>query len=327
MTIKEQLRELLIQNKGKYLSGEEIAKQLYCTRGAIWKAINSLRAEGCKISAATNRGYCLDEEADIMSEQGIRRLLTADVSRVIVMQTVDSTNACLRRLAQEGAAEGTVVAAAEQTNGCGRRGRRFFSPSDTGLYLSILLRPSFGAQDAVRLTAAAAAAVCLAIEEAFGKCPEIKWVNDIFLGGKKVAGILTEASLGLENGAVEYAVVGIGINAAEPRGGFPNELSEIAGAVLEKPLPEMRNKLAAAVVNRFMQYYSAFPKSDFLEEYRRRLMWCGERVFLSEGAGTSGSVPAVMLGVDDSCRLLVRYEVGSEAIVSSGEISVRAADD
>lgn len=323
MTIKEQIRYILESRRGEYVSGEELAKSLYCTRSAVWKAITALRNEGCVITAATNRGYRLESESDTLSEAGIRRMLGEYDCDVIVKRSVGSTNALMRELAQQGAREGTLVAASHQTCGSGRRGRRFFSPPDTGLYMSILLRPSFSVGESVRITSAAAAAVCMALEEVCGAEARIKWVNDVYIGGKKAAGILTEASFGLENGALEYAVVGIGVNVYEPEGGFPEELRDIAGAVLEKPQPDMRNRLCAAITRKFTEIYRQLPDSGYMSEYRKRLMWRGEEILIMSGADGAVTKPAVMLGTDDMCGLLVRYEDGSEGVVSSGEISIR----
>ena len=322
MTIKEQLRGLLEENRGSFISGEIIAKRLYCTRGAVWKAIKALRSEGLEITAITNRGYCLNDSGDILSESGIRSNLSRECD-VFVLKSVNSTNAFLRGLAQSGAEEGTLVLACEQTNGCGRRGRKFFSPADTGIYMSILLRPGFSAQEAVKITAAAAVAVCLAVEKTLDISLNIKWVNDIYLNDKKVAGILTEASMNIENGLLDYAVVGIGLNVYNPENGYPPEISGIAGAQLKERLPITRNKLAAEIYNNFMDLYEKLPENIFLEEYQKRLMWKNERIFVLSGADGKVKTPAVMLGVDESCALKVRYDDNSEGIISSGEISIR----
>ncbi|MGN0683482.1 MAG: biotin--[acetyl-CoA-carboxylase] ligase, partial [Oscillospiraceae bacterium] len=271
-TIKEQLRELLEQNRGSFISGEEIAKRLYCTRGAVWKAINALRNDGFEITAATNRGYCLEDSGDFLSESGICRLLNDD-REIIVLKSVNSTNAYMRKLAEGGYAEGTIVVSSEQSNGSGRHGRSFFSPADTGLYMSILLRPEISAQEAVKITSAAAVAVCRALYEVCGVSPEIKWVNDIYLNGKKVAGILTEAAFNLENGALDYAILGIGVNVYPPVGGFPADISKIAGAVLNERKTDTRNRLAAAICKSFSDLYAALPDNTYLKEYRKRLMW------------------------------------------------------
>lgn len=322
MTLKEQLRGLLEENRGEFISGEDIAKRLYCTRGAVWKAIKSLRAEGLQINAVTNRGYCLEDSSDVISETGIRRYLD-DENEIVVLKTVGSTNAYLRELAQKGASEGTLVVASEQTRGQGRRGRAFFSPADTGVYMSVLLRPKVAVNEALKITTAAAVAVSLALEKECGALPEIKWVNDIFVGGKKVAGILTEAAFDMENGALEYAVLGIGINVYPPENSFPEELSDIAGAVLEQRSGDLRNRLVAAVYEQFMRFYALLSDNSYLDEYRKRLMWRGERIFVLSGANGSEKTAAVLLDVDENCALKVRYENGSFGTVSSGEISIR----
>ena len=322
MTIKEQLRELLEEKRGEFISGEDIAKQLYCTRGAVWKAIRALRAEGLRISAVTNRGYCLEDSSDAISETGIRRYL-GGVKDIFVLKTVGSTNAYLRELAQKGASEGTLVVASEQTRGQGRRGRTFFSPVDTGLYMSILLRPKAAVNEAVKITSMAAVAVCLALEQVCGVLPQIKWVNDIFVNGKKAAGILTEAAFDMENGALNYAVLGIGINVYTPENGFPEEISDIAGAVLGERSGDLRNRLAAAVYEQFMRLYAMLSDTGYLDEYRKRLMWRGEQILVLTGADGKDKTPAVLLDVDENCALLVRYEDGSSGKLTSGEITIR----
>ncbi|MCH5204755.1 MAG: biotin--[acetyl-CoA-carboxylase] ligase [Oscillospiraceae bacterium] len=323
MTIKDQLYGILEENRGKFISGEDIAKQLYCTRGAVWKAIKALKEEGFEISAVTNRGYCLNEGSDILSEAGIKRYLSNNRG-IIVLKTTTSTNKYLRELAQEGAEEGTLVVSGEQTDGYGRRKRSFFSPPDTGLYMSILLRPNFSAQDAVKITAAGAVSVCNAIEKVIGITTNIKWVNDIYVNGKKTAGILTEAVLNIENGLLDYTVMGIGINVYKPKNGFPYELSDIAGALINERTTDVniRNRLAAEIYGNFMELYGKLPECVYLDEYRKRLMWQGERIVILSGTDGKTETPAVLLGTDENCALRVRYDNGNEDTLSSGEISI-----
>ena len=320
MAVKDELIRLFEHNRGKYLSGAEIAAELGCTRGAVWKAVKGLQSEGYSIDAVTNRGYCL-EAADVLSAAGIEKYLTADCgAELTVYKETDSTNIRLRELAAAGAKEGTVVAAGMQTKGRGRMGRSFFSPSDTGLYLSILLRPEMTAADAVRITTAAAVAVAEAAEEVGGRDVGIKWVNDVYLDGRKICGILTEASFSLESGGVDYAVCGIGINVYEPEGGFPEEIRDIAGAVLDTPAEDARNRMAGLVISKFMRYYRELAEDTFLDGYRKRLIWRGEKINLIHG---NDKVPARLIDVDERCRLLVEHEDGSRESVSSGEISIR----
>ena len=320
MTTKERLLPLLESRQGSFVSGEELAESLKLSRAAVCKAIKALRQEGYAIEAVTNRGYRLSPDSDILSAQGVKKYLQSDF-QLTVHPSVSSTNTVLRSLAEQGAPERTVVISGEQQQGRGRSGRTFYSPADTGVYLSLLLRPvNADPRQTVTLTAAAAVALCQAIEAVSGRTPQIKWVNDIFLNGKKVCGILTEAAFGLESGAPEYVVVGVGINAYVPEGGFPPELTEIAGSLWESPVPDGRNHLAAEFLNRFWPLYAAVNPSAFLEDYRRRSLVVGKDITVIAGGSET---PAHALGIDDNCRLLVRCESGQTDALSYGEVRIR----
>ena len=187
--------------------------------------------------------------------------------------------------------------------------------------MSIVLRPPFPAALSVRITTAAAVAVCRAAQSVFGVGCGIKWVNDVFRGDRKICGILTEASLGMENGLFDYAVLGIGVNVYAPQGGFPAELSDIAGALSAARIPDGRARLMAAILTEFSALYADIPSGGYMEEYRGRCFVPGRQVTVLFADGTSR--PASALGIDEECRLLVRYEDGTQAALSSGEISLR----
>lgn len=323
MATREDLLELLESGRGEYFSGEELAKRLDISRAAVWKAVEGLRGEGYAIDAVTNRGYCLSRDTDILSAQGVKKYLAPQCPKldITVLPLADSTNALARERAEAGEGEGLVIMAIEQRAGRGRLGRSFYSPPGTGLYMSLLLRPKdYSAGQAVRVTTAAAVAMCEAIEAVSGKKAGIKWINDIFVGGKKVCGILTEASFGLENGLIEYAVLGLGVNLYRPEGGFPAELEQIAGSVLDSSQGDAKNRLAAGFLGRFMALYAELGGAGYVEEYRARSLAIGRRVRVISAGGAR---EADVLGIDDDCRLLVRYTDGSEAALSSGEISIR----
>ena len=326
MTTKEKLLALLEDSKGTFFSGEEIARTLQVSRAAVWKAVNALREDGYTIDAATNKGYRLSPDSDILSPQGIRRFLKPEYRDLdlTVLPTAPSTNALVREKANQGRPEGCVIVACEQTDGRGRYGRQFFSPIDSGVYLSLLLRPTaYSPQQATCLTAAAAAAMCQAIEAVTGQQPGIKWVNDIFLHGKKVCGILTEAAVGLETGALDYMVLGAGVNLYPPAEGFPEEIRSIAGSVLERSCPEAKNRLVGEFLNRFWDFYTHPECRTYLEDYRSRSLAIGQNVtVLSAGRAVS----AYAYGIDDDFRLLVRYENGDTEALSYGEIRIQLAE-
>lgn len=326
MTTKEKLLALLEDSKGTFFSGEEIARTLQVSRAAVWKAVNALREDGYTIDAATNKGYRLSPDSDILSPQGIRRFLKPEYRDLdlTVLPTAPSTNALVREKANQGCPEGCVIVACEQTAGRGRYGRQFFSPVDSGVYLSLLLRPTaYSPQQATCLTAAAAAAMCQAIEAVTGQQPGIKWVNDIFLHGKKVCGILTEAAVGLETGTLNYMVLGAGVNLYPPVKGFPEEIQPIAGSVLEHNCPEAKNRLVGEFLNRFWDFYTHPECRTYLEDYRSRSLAIGQNVtVLSAGRAVS----AYAYGIDDDFRLLVRYENGDTEALSYGEIRIQLAE-
>lgn len=320
MEIAERVLELL--RDGGTISGEEIARQLDVSRNAVWKAVQKLRQEQYEIEASTNKGYRLVSESSVFSAESIRRLLGEDMDFIAidVRDTVTSTNTVLKELAERGAHEGMVVVAEHQEQGKGRLGRTFYSPRSAGLYMSILLRPSISPEESLAITTAAAVAAAEAVSTATGREAKIKWVNDVYLDGKKICGILTEAAIDFENGKLNYAVLGIGVNIQEPPGGFPGELKNTAGALFrEDPPAGVRTALAAGILKRFFGYYRALPAHSYMDEYKRRSLLTGLEITFRQGRQ---AWEGVVLGVDDEARLLVRLPDGQEKAFSAGEVAI-----
>ena len=201
-------------------------------------------------------------------------------------------------------------------------GRSFFSPENTGVYVSLLLKPKIASDDATQITTTAAVAVCEAIELLSDRKAEIKWVNDVFVDGRKVCGILTEGSFGMENGQFEYAVLGTGINVYTPAGGFPEEIRQVAGSVFASPVPDAKNHMIAAYLDRFLALYRNLGSAQTSAEYRRRSFVIGKMVTVLAG---DRQTPARALDVDEKCHLIVEYEGGRRETLSSGEISIKLA--
>lgn len=323
MSTKENLLMLLDEARGTFVSGEEIAAKLQVSRGAIWKAVKALQTEGYEIQAVTRRGYCLAENTDVLTPLSVTRHLKGAAAKlkVEVYPELPSTNRMAKEQMMQQDIQEVVILSEHQTEGRGRKGRGFFSPPQTGLYMSVLLRPRISIQDATLLTAAAAVAVAETLEQVSGKKTQIKWVNDIFQDGKKVAGILTEAGMSIENSHVEYAILGIGVNVFTPEKGFPPELEQ-AGAVFSSCEQKggIRGRIAAEIINRLVPLSQSLQDRSFLEEYRRRSMVLGQKITVLDGHETR---EAVALGMDDQCHLQVRYENGEEKFLSGGEISIR----
>ena len=341
MSLKMKLVELLEESGDGYVSGNSLAGALSVSRNAVWKAVESLRAEGYDILAVTNRGYRLAGYGDALSVSGIEKNLTTKGVFVIdVRKSVSSTNTVLRELAVKGAPEGYVLVAEEQTAGKGRLGRDFHSPGGHGIYFSLLLRPGSGAssrsgtqgggasglggtQGGVELiTSAAAVAVAGAIEAVLGIRVGIKWVNDLFIGDRKVCGILTEATFDMETGTADSAVLGIGVNISEPESGYPDAIRSIAAPLLQSKagFGGVRSRLIAAVLDSIWGYYQNLAGKEFLDEYRDRSVVLGRRIYVISGGEAT---PARALEIDDECRLKVRYDDGVVATLGSGEVSVK----
>jgi len=320
MATKDQILSLLLSCRGSYLSGEELAQSLGVSRAAVWKGVKALKEAGFPIKAQQNRGYRLETGLDILSSPGILGLLDSGLPyKIDLRPSVTSTNALLREQAAQGAAEGTVLVSGSQSQGRGRLGRSFFSPADTGVYLSVLLRPGFETPaDAARLTTMAALAACEAVSEIAGRQAQIKWVNDVFLDGRKVAGILTEASVSLEDGSLDYVVLGVGFNLYAPAGGFPPEIAGTAGTILPAPLDNGKNALTAAFLNRFWALYQ--DPMGYEERYRQRCLVLGRDIWVITPRGQQ---PAKALDLDRRCGLIVEYPDGTRQTLKAGEVRIR----
>ena len=318
MTIREKALEVL--GRGETVSGEQLAKELGVSRNAVWKVMNRLREGGYKIDAVTNRGYRLLSAPDLLCETEIRRWLTTkEMGRKLeIHELLDSTNNRAKALAAEGAPHGTAVIADSQTGGRGRRGRSFFSPEHSGIYLTVILRPSCTPEQASLLTSMAAVATARAIEKTADADVKIKWVNDLYLGDRKICGILSEAGMNMESGHLDHVAVGIGVNTA--RMAFPPELQEIATSVGNETgtVPD-RNRLIAEILNELEKLYDEQDSTAFLRESRRRSNVIGRDITVIEG---EKRYPARAVDIDSRGRLIIETPEGRTRL-NYGEVSLR----
>ena len=321
---KDDVLELL--EMGDFVSGQKMSESLGITRAAVWKAIQQLRTEGYGIDSVTNRGYRLTSRPDLLSRPGILRCLGEHPwrDRLVVLDSVDSTNTYAKKLALAGSPDGTVVISNNQTAGRGRMGRTFQSPRDKGIYLTVLLRPNLPPERLMPVTAMAGVAVCDAVEQVCGVRPGLKWPNDPVIGGRKLCGILTELSLEGETGRVQYLVLGIGVNVSQQPEDFPPDVAEIATSLSAYLGREVsRPQLAAAMVRELERLYTTLLSGDlssYLASYRQGCVNLGKTVQLL-GDGKREVVTA--LDIDPDFGLVVRTETGEEKVVRSGEVSVR----
>ena len=318
MSVKFEILKILEENKGKTFSGETLAAKLHVSRNAVWKAVNSLKKDGYGITSVNNRGYTLVSTGKALSEKEIKAFLNnfdCDI-KVCVFDEIDSTNAEAKRIAAAGFNGDVLIVADSQTAGRGRLGRSFFSPAKTGIYMSFLYHPKSDITANIAVTSAAAVAVVRAIEKLTGLKPMIKWVNDIYIGNRKVCGILTEAITDFEIGAVQSVIVGIGINITTTE--FPAELAQKAGSLEADELN--RNRLAAEITGNLMALIATLPDKLFLYDYKSHSMVIGREVVYT-AAGESHK--AVAVDIDDNGGLIVRSADGSESTLSTGEISLK----
>lgn len=320
MALKDKVLTILEDNRGKSVSGNKIANSLGLTRSAVWKAVKQLRDEGYSISAVTNRGYCLTSDNDLLNEPAIfYDLTTKSLGRKLdVFKTIDSTNSFAKSLAQLGAAHGHVVVAETQTDGKGRQGKSFYSPNNHGVYFSVIVRPQLSIDKSSLIISCTAVAVAEAIERLSGLECGIKWVNDIYCGGKKLCGILTEASVGVEQGGLDFAVIGIGVNITNLS--FPDELEGIAGSIKEMSGKNIgRGRLIAEILNCLEQRLDNITSPELMESYRKRSILIGKRIRIENEMG--GEI-VECVNIDDVGALVIRDSSGNERTLTTGSVSL-----
>ncbi len=271
--------------------------------------------------------------SDVVSERFIKQEI-ADFNffpDVESFMTVDSTNNLLKSYAERGIVSDTVVIAESQTAGRGRLGRTFYSPDGMGIYFSLLLHPKKQITSCTDITTMAAVAEVLAIESILKITPAIKWVNDIYYNNKKVSGILAEAKVNADTGVPEYVILGVGINIYTPENGFPEDIAQVAGALLpdNKEIPNLKNRLVAGFLINFLKLYNNLPDKSYMDIYREKCFCIGKNVMVTNSDHTeildqnADRTHAYVVGVNDDGNLHVRYPDGFEENLSSGEISIR----
>jgi BirA family biotin operon repressor/biotin-[acetyl-CoA-carboxylase] ligase len=315
---KRKVLDAMQRADGAFFSGQELAQTLGISRTAVWKAVRGLQEDGCRIESVSGRGYRLIGSEDRLSEATLRAALGADGDGLLleVFDEIDSTNNEAKRLAVAGSPTSALIVAGSQSAGRGRMGRNFYSPAQTGVYFSVLYASSAPLQDAVAVTGATSVAVMRAIRDLCGKQASIKWVNDLYLEGRKVCGILTEAITGMETGETRQIIVGIGINLR--RADFPPELQETAGSVCSETVA--RATLIAGVYHRLIPFLQAPQDFSWLADYRKYSCVIGNPITWTRG---EAHFTGVAEGIDDRGALLVRNPDGTLETLRTGEISVR----
>jgi len=306
------------------VSGTDLAEQLHISRAAVWAHIEELRRLGYDIEAGPHLGYRLVSVPDVLHADDLlaRLYKTKIIGRDIrVFEQTTSTNDVVEKLARDGVKEGVVVFAESQTKGRGRLGRKWISPAYKGLWFSILLRPELRPQETTQLTVVAATALCRAIQSETGLDPEIKWPNDILVGGKKVAGVLTELSAELDR--VKHVILGIGVDVNLGAGEFPAELRKQATSLkIEAGRPISRAELAMAILQELDNDYRRVGAGQFAEvadEWQARCKTIGRNVTIQIG---SRRIQGRAESLGGSGELLLRTEHGHLERISGGDVTL-----
>lgn len=320
--MKEEILRLLRSADG-YISGQELCNRFGVSRTAVWKAINQLKEAGYEIEAQQNKGYRLMAAPDLMTEAEIKSLMHTEwvAKEVLYFDTIDSTNTKAQELAEKGYPSGTLVVADKQESGKGRRGRSWVSPSGTGIFMTLMIKPDINPNNASMLTLVAALAVAKAITSVTGEVALIKWPNDIVVNGKKVCGILTEMNAQFDY--INNIVVGIGINVHNES--FPEEISQMASSLMIEAGGKRfhRAQIIAETMSYFEQYYDTFLKtqdlSALVREYDELLVNRNKSVRVLD---PKEPFDGKAMGITPKGELIVEtWE--SRKLVSSGEVSVR----
>lgn len=344
MTTKQKVIQILEKNINKAVSGEILALECNVSRAAIWKAVNSLRETGYEINATTNGGYIFNGNKDIFSKENFCKFFEKEFpeikSEIEVFETIDSTNTYAKKLiTNEGSLKNTdgsltknacklqnkIIIAESQTHGKGRLGRTFYSPSKTGIYISIIIIPNTALEDPAFLTTSAAVAVCRTLKKLYKIDAKIKWINDIFVGGKKICGILTEGFANFESRTIDSAVIGIGINVKENKE-TPEELKQIATSISEQCNNAKINRaeLAAHICGETLKILCE-DNNKVIDEYKTLSFLIGKQVTVFPIIGDEkSSYNAKVIDIDDKAGLVVKKDNDTIVTLNSGEVSIKS---
>lgn len=315
MNVKTEVLHYLMDHPNVFVSGVMLSEKFGCSRMAVCKAVNSLQEEGYSIDASKRLGYKLNPGFDVLSKLSIEKELSKTGVQVFCFKDIESTNRKAKELSVQGVEPPFVVVAVSQSAGRGRLGRTFVSP-EGGMYFSLVL----SGKDIVNpdlITTSASLAVSRAMERLTGIKTDIKWVNDLYLNGKKVTGILTEGIVNMEEGGLEQVVIGVGVNLKTKEESFPDELRNIVTSYYPNGVCQVsRAEAIAACVKEIL----SIQDEDFIQEYRDKCFVIGRKLTVIKG---DMSRDALALGIDDFGHLVVQYDDDTITTISSGEVTLK----
>jgi len=316
---KDKLIAYLEENSGVWLSGEELGKLLGISRAAVSKHVKSLREAGLEIESVSRKGHRFVEKNRLKKAE-LKLLEDIDfITQLIYEDLTGSTNSDAKKLADNGAAEGTIIIAEDQLKGKGSNGRSWFSHPGTGLYSSLILRPEISLRSSQCITILTSVAAAEAIVQSTGIEPTISWHNDLYLKGKKVAGVLTELSANMDR--IDYVIVGLGINVNTPKGVFSADLKNVATSLSEFARKEFsRIDILRCYLKYLEKYYKLLLEDRFdliIQRWKKMADIMGKEVTICMATRT---ITGRVVDVDGEGVLIIRNERGKLQKVISGEI-------
>ena len=323
--MRQDILDYLVSHKGEFVSGQKISELFGISRTAVWKHIRVLKQRGYVIESYTKKGYCLKEAPELIRPEQILDELHTQIigKKIMYYERVDSTNTVAKKLADQGADDGTVIVAEEQTGGRGRLDRSFMSPFAQGLWFSVIIRPNFPPMEVSKMTLVAAVAITKVLRKMGLIHCGIKWPNDILVHGKKMVGILTELNASVEK--INYLVMGIGINTTLSKKSLSKELKKTVTSFAMEDVPVQRNQLLAEILQQLEQYYIVAQEQGFapiLEEWKVLSCTLGQEVKVIASDKTfSGKA----IDLDENGNLLVDTGTAIEKVLA-GDVHIRPAD-
>lgn len=302
------LYTLLVKNKDRIMSGEELSDHLNVTRAAVWKNINALRKQGVIINSIQSQGYQLQSTQHVLDLQHLKLLLPD--TEIHVYDSLTSTNDTAKTLTDKPA----LIIANEQTAGKGRRGKSFYSPARKGLYMSYIPKYSYALEDTAMITIRTALALHGAILSCFNIDTQIKWLNDIYLDDRKVAGILVEGSLELQTKTYEQLIIGVGLNLEDTT--IPSDLDGIYGSL------QLDTYSLYEFIEAFIHEFNTLDESTLIQNYRERSMIFGRKVLLDRDQKIYTAID-----IDVQGGLILKDDKGNLSTITHGEVSLKLHDN
>jgi len=297
-----------LQNKDDYISGETLAKEFELSRTAIWKAIKTLEEKGVKIDSVKKRGYKIIS-GDLLLPEVIAKELKIPVT---INEKSESTQLDAKNN-MEFDKQSHLYLAPSQEKAKGRFGRQFFASKQGGIYMSLHLKPNVPFEEIKPYTLMVASSIVKAISRLTGIETDIKWVNDIYYNGKKIAGILTEAISSVETGLITDVIIGVGINFHITD--FPKAISQKAGSLFSSQPTITRNELITEIWKLFL----TIPEKDLVKVYKEKSLVLNKQVTFSEN---DIDFSGLAIDITNQGHLLVKLDNGQEKLLRSGEISL-----